>query len=214
MHSFHQQPHRSSTCFLVECHSPLSMLHARTAGFSCKDKQNGSLNSRSFPVSSFFLAALNLATGRVLVCALWLRLRASSFSWGLCPNCVGLCFLDAALTKLYQNLRSLSLSFAKWWYPPTLISSPMASKWVLNGTIWSMLWAIWSSQRSSWGRGKFWSIVARSMGLEARGWSRWIEEGDAVLIRHFLWKSGTFFCSSHNTQLSSSWTADGSATDW
>ena len=38
--------------------------------------------------------------------------------------------------------------------------------------------------------GKFWSMVARCMGLEARGSVEWTEEDDAVLVSHFLWKSG------------------------
>ena len=40
--------------------------------------------------------------------------------------------------------------------------------------------------------GKCWSMVGHSMGLEDRGWSRSIEEDDAVLICHFSWKSGSF----------------------
>ena len=40
--------------------------------------------------------------------------------------------------------------------------------------------------------GNFWLMVARWKGLEARGWLRWIEKDDAVLVSHFLWKSGRF----------------------
>ena len=42
--------------------------------------------------------------------------------------------------------------------------------------------------------GKFCSMEAHWWGLEERGWSRWVEEDDAVLIpiSHFSWESGRF----------------------